>query len=194
MPPESEHPFKSTWHLWYNPAPSYDVVQKTYNGDYGAATVAMMKHIAPMKTVEDLWSAFSVMPPPRLLPVNDTIALLRGSKKPTFEDFPGGGRVILTCIPELADKLVERVLIAVTGQQTELALKEVDDQEERESVCSAVRIARRKKKTEDNLRVEVWLTSTANASTLKAFFERILQEDNVGGVQSSIEDFSSAPK
>lgn len=190
----ASHPLKSTWHLWYIPAVSFDVVQKTYNGDYSAAAAATTKDIAQIKTIEELWSAFNVMPPPRLLPVNDTVALLRGTKKPTFEDFPGGGRITLTCIPELADKLVERMLIAVIGQQTELALTDVEDEEEREIVCSAVRIARRKKKTEDNLRVEVWLTSTSKANELKTYFEKILQEDNVGGVQASVDAFDAATK
>ena len=181
MSAENQHPLKSPWRLWYMPQVSYEAVAQKYNGDYNAAANAAKKDVCKLNTIEELWSAFNVMPPPAVLPAGDTIALMREDKKPEFEAFPNGGRLVLTEIPDMADKLVERVIIAVLGQQTEIPMraKVHGDAPAAHDLCGAVRIARRKKKAEDNVRVEVWITDKKYGQPLADHFTEMLREDKV---------------
>eukprot|EP01084_Bolivina_argentea_P156370 272521_1 len=177
----AQHPLKSPWRLWYMAQVSYDVVSSKFGGDYNAAMNSAKKDICNLESVEELWSALNVMPPPAVLPAGDTVALMRDGKKPEFEDFPKGGRLVLTEIPDMADKLVERVIIAVLGQQTEVPLREkvCGDAPSPFDLCGAVRVARRKKKGEDNVRVEVWITDKSYGTALSAYFTELLIEDKV---------------
>lgn len=181
MSKEEKHPLRSTWRLWYMPNVPFEVVSGKFGGDYNAALNAAKKDVCSLDSIEELWSAFNVMPPPAVLPAGDTIALMRDQKKPEFEDFPNGGRLLLTEIPDMADKLVERVIIAVLGQQTEVPLrgKTLGSTPAGMDLCGAVRIARRKKKSEDTVRVEIWITDKAYGEALRDFFVQMLIEDTV---------------
>lgn len=181
------HPLKDTWKLCSQETVTKEHILK-HNGNFEAARKAMpLKQLETVATVEELWSAFNVLPPLMSMPATENLSLFRERMAPEFESYPGGGRFTIQGLPENADKLAERILIAVVGEQVRQGVPEAQD-----GLCAGIRFARRQKKNEDNVRIEVWLTSSALEKPFQDYFSKILADDGQGGLTIQWESFSAS--